>query len=132
MSIHYDDIYQRALELPPKDRQRLADALIGSPSGLMADHIITTLNAQAEKLHELGVKRIGLFGSHGRGEARLDSDIDLLVEMATNDHTLFDVLRIGVYLEEVFGRKVDVGTLDSLRPEVRSDILAEVVYAEGV
>ena len=128
--VRYQDVHRLALALSPEERRQLADELAHSPSGLSADTILSTISAHAEHLHGLGVKRIGLFGSHVRGEARLESDIDLLVEMAAEEYSLFDLLRVGVYLEKVFGRKVEVGTLDMLRPEIRPHVLAEVRYAE--
>lgn len=130
MSERYDEVFRLALTLSPEERRRLADALAGSPSGITAASILETLTVHAEALRRLGVRRIGLFGSHVRGEARLDSDIDLLVEMDRSRYSLFDVLRIGVYLEEVFNRKVDVIPADSIRPEAEPNILSEVVYAE--
>ncbi len=126
----YEEIYRQALALSPEERRRLAEDLVGSPSGLSADAILATLTAQADTLRKLGVRRIGLFGSHARGEARLDSDIDLLVEMAAERYSLFDVLRISVHLEKVFGRKVDIVTADSIRPAAEANILSEVIYAE--
>ncbi|MBN2303494.1 MAG: nucleotidyltransferase family protein [Anaerolineae bacterium] len=130
MSTAYDEVYQLALTLAPDERRRLVDALTSSPSGLSADTILKTLTAHADKLREMGVRRIGLFGSHVRGEAQLDSDIDLLVEMSQSRYSLFDVLRIGVYLEDVFGHTVDVIPYDAIRPTAKPTILQEVVYAE--
>jgi uncharacterized protein len=129
MSTTFSEVYQLALTLDPDERQRLIEALTGSPSGLTADYILATLADHAPKLRAMGVRRIGLFGSHVRGEARLDSDIDLLVEMDQVRYSLFDVLRIGVYLEDVFRRKVDVIPHDGIKPAARQNILQEVVYA---
>ncbi len=130
MSTTYHEVYELALTLPSDERQRLIAALTGSPSSLTATYILDMLADHAEKLHAMGVRRIGLFGSHVRGEAQLDSDIDLLVEMAKERYWLFDVLRIGVYLEDVFSRKVDVIPHDGIRPAAQQNILQEVVYAE--
>jgi uncharacterized protein len=130
MSAAFDEVYHLALSLSPDERRRLVNALTGSPSGLTADYLLDTLRAHATELREMGVRRIGLFGSHVRGEARLDSDIDLLVEMEQPRYSLFDVLRIGVYFEDIFGRKVDVIPTDSIRPEAEPNIRDEVVYAE--
>lgn len=132
MNSTYSQVYELALTLSPEERQRLVDALAGSPSGLSAGSILETLAAHADSLRAMGVRRIGLFGSHVRGEARLNSDIDVLVEMTPDHASLVDVLRVEVYLEKVFGRKVDVGTADSLRPGVKEQVLAEVIYAEGL
>jgi hypothetical protein len=128
----FDQVYHLAMQLPPMERQRLAEELRHSPSALTARNILDTLNAHALHLRELGVKRIGLFGSHARGDARLDSDIDLLVEMVDANYSYFDLMGVQTYLEELFGREVDLAPEDALKPRLRPAITAEVIYAERV
>ncbi len=132
MSASFEDVYQMALQLSPTERRRLADQLASSPSGLTARDILDTLNAHAEQLRRMGVERIGVFGSHVRSDARLDSDIDILVRLTDDPYSLFDLLGIKAYLDGVFGREVDIVPEDSLKPAIRPYILEEVVYAEGV
>lgn len=58
-----------------------------------------------------GISYLGLFGSMARGEAREDSDVDLLVKF--NDDTnigLFELDRVQRDLEMRFDRKVDLVT----------------------
>lgn len=128
----YEEVYRLALQLSPDERRQLAQRLAGSPSGLTTESILHTLDQHAAQLHDLGVRRIGLFGSHVRGEAQLDSDIDLLIEMAAEDYSLFDLLGVRLYLQDVLGQEVDAVPADSLRPELAPHILQEVIYAEGV
>ena len=47
---------------------------------LSKNEIEQTLRNQEDTLREYSVKWLGLFGSYGKGAARDDSDIDLLVE----------------------------------------------------
>ena len=97
---------------------------------LTAETILAALNAHSAKLYELGARKLGLFGSFVRGEQTPDSDIDILVTMATPDYFAFtDVM---FYLEDLFGRKVDLVAEKQLREELRPYILSEVTYAEGV
>ncbi|MBN1966331.1 MAG: nucleotidyltransferase family protein [Anaerolineae bacterium] len=130
--IAYEEVYRLALQLPPDERLHLVQALADSPSGLTVEEIIQTLNTHAARLRELGVQRIGVFGSHVQGQARLDSDIDFLVEMSTGDYTLFDLGGVHRFLQDVFGREVDVVPADSIRPELEQHICAGVIYAEGI
>lgn len=53
-----------------------------------------------------GVTRIGIFGSVARGEARPDSDVDIVVEMEKPD--LFYMVHIKETLENEFQRPVDI------------------------
>ncbi|HVC21705.1 MAG TPA: nucleotidyltransferase family protein [Vicinamibacterales bacterium] len=71
-----------------------------------------------------GARNVRLFGSTARGEARPDSDIDLLVEMDA-DRSLLDLVGLGQDLEALLARKVDVLTDASLHPALRDRILAE-------
>ncbi|MCC6905276.1 MAG: nucleotidyltransferase family protein [Anaerolineae bacterium] len=98
---------------------------------LTAEQILATLEQHREALHELGVERIGLFGSFRRGEADQGSDIDLLVRLRTLSF-FTGYMRVLLYLEEVFGRPVDLVLENSVREELRQQIMDEVLYAEGV
>ncbi|SRR5258708_3404443 len=55
------------------------------------------------------IRELSLFGSGARGEARPDSDIDLLVEYEPGaDWSLLDTARLRAELAELFGRPVDL------------------------
>lgn len=73
-----------------------------------------------------GAQRVRVFGSVARGEARPDSDIDLLVDMPA-DHSLLDRIALLQDLEEMLKRKVDVATERVLRPDIRERVLREAI-----
>jgi uncharacterized protein len=78
---------------------------------------------------QYGVKKIGIFGSFARGEQKEASDIDVLVEFEKGQKTFDHFMDLKFYLEELFSRKVDLVTIDALRPQLKEDILKEVSYA---
>jgi predicted nucleotidyltransferase len=45
------------------------------------DHVVERLRASRADLQARGVRRLALFGSLARGEARADSDVDVAVEI---------------------------------------------------
>ncbi|MEA5574080.1 nucleotidyltransferase family protein [Calothrix sp. UHCC 0171] len=74
-----------------------------------------------------GAHSVRVFGSVARGEARLDSDVDFLVEIEPN-RSLFDYIALIQSLEELLNRKVDVAEPGSLHDLIREKVLAESVY----
>ena len=73
-----------------------------------------------------GVRRIALFGSTVRDEAREDSDLDLLVEFDVIP-TLDAFVGLKLFLEEQIGHKVDLVTPDALKPRMRPVVEREAV-----
>ncbi|MEI6401808.1 MAG: nucleotidyltransferase domain-containing protein [Actinomycetota bacterium] len=71
-------------------------------------------------------RAVAIFGSVARGDERPGSDIDFLVELEPSARP-FEILAIGVELEEALGVRVDVGTRASLRNHLRDAVLAEAV-----
>jgi len=86
--------------------------------------ILGRLAENREALRRLGVRRLGLFGSAARGdEAR---DLDFLLEL---DVKTFDAyMDVKLFLEDLFGRPVDLVLADALKPALREGILRETVY----
>jgi predicted nucleotidyltransferase len=78
-----------------------------------------------------GVRRIGIFGSVARGEETPASDIDILVEFAPGRATFRNFMTLITYLEDLFGRKVDVVTTGGIDPYLRPYIEGEVIWCEA-
>ncbi len=80
-------------------------------------------------MRELGVQRIGLFGSYVRGSQRPDSDIDLLVEFARGHKSFDRFMALSLFLEDLLQHRVELVTTESLSPYIGPHILNEVEYA---
>ena len=78
------------------------------------------------------IRRLSLFGSQLKGTARLDSDVDLLVEFDP-EHipSLFGIAGMEIELSELLGKKVDLRTAGDLSRYFRDEVvrMAEVQYA---
>ena len=76
------------------------------------------------------VKKIGLFGSLLRGEARPESDADVLVEFQGGHATLQNLIALRDHLQALFHRKVDLVTIGGLSPLMRPYSEKEVAWCE--
>ena len=68
----------------------------------------------------------GIFGSYARGDFHADSDLDLLVDFDEGAN-LFDLVGLQQFLEEKLGCKVDLVSRRSLRAELRTSVLNEMI-----
>ena len=94
---------------------------------MRCDEILDTLNDSRDRLRRYGVRRIGVFGSAARGEETEGSDLDFLVEF---ERKTFDAyMDLKFFLEELFGREVDLVLADGIKSRLRDSILKETVYA---
>ena len=73
-----------------------------------------------------GARNVRVFGSVARGDARPDSDVDILVDMEPG-RSLFDVGGLLSELQTLLGVDVDVVTEKGLRPRIRAEVLREAV-----
>ncbi len=79
---------------------------------------------------KFGVKKIGVFGSMVRGEAREESDVDILVELESTKKSFDNFMELSFFLEELFGKKVDLITTSGLDKYIRPYVEREVVWCE--
>jgi predicted nucleotidyltransferase len=70
---------------------------------------------------------LALFGSWARNEASEESDIDILVDFSPGAD-LLDLSGLKIYLEDLFGRTVDVVPKRAIREELKAAILADATY----
>jgi predicted nucleotidyltransferase len=89
---------------------------------------LTVLVTHQKTLESFGVKSLMLFGSVARDEGRIDSDVDLLVEF-DRPVGLFAFVRLKRYLEEILEHPVDLGTPDSLKPDLQEHVFREAIRA---
>ena len=89
------------------------------------------LDRVGEICHRYGVARLEVFGSVSRGEARANSDIDVLYELKPGARLGWDIENLADELSEVLGRTVDLVSRRALHRQLRETVLAEarILYA---
>ena len=69
-----------------------------------------------------------MFGSFVRGEQKSGSDIDLIVEFESGKKTFDNFMNLSFFLEDLFQRRVELITTESLSPYIGPHILKEAEY----
>jgi predicted nucleotidyltransferase len=96
---------------------------------LNRETILQTLERHRSELQQLGVRRLGLFGSYLHDRPRAGSDVDLLVRF---DRPCFDsYMDTKLLLEQLLGRDVDLVTEEALKPAVRY-VRDQAAYVPGL
>lgn len=91
--------------------------------------VIALLHEYHQELHRFGVRRCGVFGSFVRDTAiHPQSDVDILVAFEPDQKTFDNFIHLSFFLEDLFGRTVDLITVESLSPYIGPRILDEVEY----
>ncbi len=84
-----------------------------------------------EKMPEIkekyGVKNLYIFGSYVRGEQTPESDIDILVEFEKGKKTFDNYMDLKFYLEDLFGKKVDLIIKEAVKPKLKKYIYEEAI-----
>jgi uncharacterized protein len=73
------------------------------------------------------IRRMALFGSWARGEARENSDVDVLVEVDPAIGLRF--VELGEELEKALGRRVDLVSRRAIKPSLWERIKPELIDA---
>ncbi len=91
---------------------------------------IAILQKNADALRARGIRHAALFGSVARDEARPDSDIDIMIELAPDASLdIFNYVELKDFVASLFPDPVDVVNKDALRPHVGPSATADSIYA---
>jgi predicted nucleotidyltransferase len=92
------------------------------------DAILRRLSEQAPALRRrYGLRALAIFGSMARGDDREGSDVDILATF--EGRPTFDAfMGLKLELEDLLGRPVDLGTPETLRPELRARVERDLIH----
>ncbi len=90
--------------------------------------ILNLLSAEAPALRrKYQVESLAVLGSMARGDDHEGSDVDVLVRFE-GKATFDNFMGLNLDLEDLLGRSVGLGTLDTFRPEMRADVERELIH----
>jgi hypothetical protein len=97
---------------------------------ITADQVIAALRAREAQLRAAGIRRLALFGSVARGEARSDSDIDLVAEIdPASNLDLVRLVGLKRELTGLLGREVQILSEPIRKPRLRAEVERDSVRA---
>jgi predicted nucleotidyltransferase len=91
--------------------------------------ITAKLREIAPAIRAEGVTRLAVFGSRARGDARPDSDLDILIETAPRDSDgpFFDLFKVMHLIEDTVGLTTHISTPEELTPRIRERMADDLV-----
>src|ERR1700738_4081501 len=101
----------------------------------MSDVADITLEAILARLREIapalkaeGVTRLAVFGSRARGDARPDSDLDVLIDtVARGASPAFDLFKVMHLIEDATGIQTQISMRDLIKPRITERIADDLI-----
>ena len=119
-------LYNNASEVVREALRSMIERETGGKPAPKKSLVVATLKALEPELRQRGISSAAVFGSVVRGQARPDSDVDVLVDIdPAVAFDLLDLVGVRNLLADQFGRAVDVVEKKALKPRIRDSILAE-------
>jgi predicted nucleotidyltransferase len=92
------------------------------------DAIIAKLRETAPALRAEGVTKLAIFGSRARGDAKEDSDLDVLIDVDPEaKFSLLNLSGVGLIVEAVTGLKIQIAMRRSLEPRIAERIADDII-----
>ena len=90
--------------------------------------LMVALSENREAIKSYGVNSLGVFGSFKKDAINEKSDVDLLVDFDPAKKSFDNFMELSFFLEDLFGRKVEIITPQSLSKFIGPHILKEVQH----
>lgn len=95
---------------------------------LSREEIVASLRRLEAKLRKHGITSLAIFGSRSRGDARQDSDLDVLIEVESGKKfSLLDLVGISHMIGDELGIPANMFMRRSLEPEMARTIEPDII-----
>jgi predicted nucleotidyltransferase len=93
---------------------------------MIKQKVLDLLKENQDIIKKFKVHKMFLFGSVARGQETTSSDIDILIKFEIPP-TYDMYMDLKFFLEDLFGRTVDLVTEDALKPEIRPYVEKDLI-----
>ena len=101
---------------------------MNSVADISVETIVVRLRELAPALRAEGVLKLAIFGSRARGDARPESDLDVLVDTTSRGETpSFDLFKVSHLIEDATGVHVQVSMRKLLKPRMAKRIVDDLI-----
>ena len=95
---------------------------------ITVEEILARLREIAPAIKAQGVTRLVLFGSRARGDARPDSDLDILVDTTSRGESPpFDLFKVLHLIEDATGLRAQISMRNLLKPRIAERIADDLI-----
>ena len=95
---------------------------------LTREDIVSSLRGLERKLRERGVTSLAIFGSRSRGDARQESDLDILIEIENGrKFSLLDLVGVSHVISDELGLPANMFMRRSLEPLMARTIEPDII-----
>jgi predicted nucleotidyltransferase len=92
------------------------------------EEIIAKLREIAPAIRAEGVTKLAIFGSRVRGDARPDSDLDVLIDTVSRGALpAFDLFKVMHLIEDATGLQTQISMRDLLKPRTTERIADDLI-----
>ena len=93
------------------------------------EEVLSKLEANLPEIRErFGIETIGIFGSVARGDDTPESDVDVMISFLPFHTNYHNLLGVNHFLMDLFGRKVDVVTINGISPYIKPYVESDIIW----
>jgi predicted nucleotidyltransferase len=101
---------------------------VSDVADLSLEEIIARLRQITPAIKAEGVTRLAVFGSRARGDARPDSDLDILIDTVPRGISpAFDLFKVMYLIDDATGLQTQISMRDLLKPRITERIADDLV-----